>query len=294
MLRARGVRDVRDVREVCDVRERSGRGLRLLPIVALCFLAIAGCSARGPAPVAERSVADAPASGMHRVRAGETLYSIAWRYGLDWQALARRNGIGAPWLIRPGEALRVSGTGPAIARAAPTRPAADRSAASGRSATAPAAGAPTVRPAPGSQPVRDRAVTSSRAEQSVRTAQLRWIWPMDGELLQGFDASGSAPNKGIDIRGADGAPIRVAAPGEVVYAGGGLRGHRQLVIVKHDANWLSAYAHNGAGSRVREGQRLAAGDTVASVGGAPHQRILHFEIRRDGKPVDPAGVLPGR
>lgn len=266
-------------------------------LAACLLLAVAGlggCSGRGPAPVAERSVADVPASGVHRVRAGETLYSIAWRYGIDWQTLARRNGIGAPWLIRPGEDLRVAGTGSSAT-------AASRTAAStaGRPSTgAGRAHSPSVLvsdPPPASRPAatsRNEARAAPAAPGSSSPA--RWSWPLEGELLQEFSASGNAPNKGIDIRGASGATVRVAAPGEVVYSGSGLRGYRQLVIVKHDANWLSAYAHNSRSSLVREGQQLTAGAAVARVDGEPHQRVLHFEIRRDGTPVDPVAVLPRR
>jgi len=117
---------------------------------------------------------------------------------------------------------------------------------------------------------------------------------VEGEVLRGFVASGTRANKGLDIRAREGAAIAASAAGEVVYAGSGLRGFGQLVILKHDDTWLSAYAHNSP-SLVREGQRVGLGDRLAVLeGSAEHQRLVHFEIRRQGHPVDPTGILPRR
>lgn len=113
-------------------------------------------------------------------------------------------------------------------------------------------------------------------------------------MLRGFVASGARANKGLDIRAREGTAVAASAAGEVVYAGSGLRGFGQLVIVKHDETWLSAYAHNGP-SLVREGQRVRRGERLAVLeGSADHQRLVHFEIRRQGQPVDPATMLPRR
>ena len=112
--------------------------------------------------------------------------------------------------------------------------------------------------------------------------------------MRPYRTSGDDPNKGVDIRGAPGAAVTAAAAGQVVYAGAGLRGHARLVIVKHDDVWLSAYAHDDE-ILVAEGQVLEAGASLARLAGAERApRVLHFEIRRDGKPVDPTGLLPGR
>ena len=239
----------------------------------LLVLLLAGC-ASSPAPVTERGVSDPPPSGYHRVREGDTLYSIAWRYGVDWEALARRNRIGAPYTILPGQRIRVLASAPAspIAATASQEPAVSSAASDSASRT-------TARPPQARKPARP-------------TGPVAWDWPLEGEGVQGFALSGQSVNKGLDIRGAPGATVRAAARGEVVYAGTGLRGHSRLVIVKHDETWLSAYAHDDE-ILVEEGQQLVAGDQVARLtGDAP--RVLHFEIRRQGKPVDPRGLLPKR
>ena len=246
-------------------------------ILGLACLLLMSCSSRGPAPVAERGIADPPRSGYHRVREGDTLYSIAWRYGVDWDLLARRNRIAAPFTIFPGQRLRILGEAPAAPAPSRSRP------------------APTVTAAPdaGSDVARAETAPARRASPAV-TGPLRWAWPLQGEIVDGYRIRGATINKGIDIRGAPGALVRAAASGQVVYAGTGLRGHSQLVIVKHDDTWLSAYAHDDE-ILVREGQVVAAGDQVARLNARSEApRVLHFEIRRQGKPVDPADLLPGR
>jgi lipoprotein NlpD len=239
------------------------RWLRCVVLLALALLRL-GCTSR-PAPVSERgagagSRAAAAVPGQHRVREGDTLFSIAWRYGQDWRALAGRNGIAAPYTIYPGQLLVLQGAA-APATAARNAPAAR---------TRPA----TVRAPSGPMPA--------------------WSWPVEGAVVRGFVERGAEVNKGIDIRGTAGADVRAAAAGEIVYAGSGLRGFSQLVIVKHDDTWLSAYAHNSR-ILVKEGDRLEKGGRVARLEAADGEApLLHFEIRRDGKPVDPAALLPAR
>lgn len=237
---------------------------------------LAGCGSTGPAPVGDRGSSDVPSRGYHQVQRGDTLYSIAWRYGRDWRELAARNGIAAPYVIRPGDRIDLS-AGPARSTAAsPARTPAP--VASTSSAPAPAASSPAPRP----------------SAPAVPAADLDWAWPVDGEVVRGFVASGARTNKGLDIRAREGAAVAASAAGEVVYAGSGLRGFGQLVIVKHDDTWLSAYAHNSP-SLVREGQRVGRGDRLAVLhGSADHQRLVHFEIRRHGSPVDPTSILPRR
>jgi len=128
----------------------------------------------------------------------------------------------------------------------------------------------------------------------VPAGELNWAWPVEGEVVRGFVGSGARANKGLDIRAPEGAAVAASAAGEVVYAGSGLRGFGQLVILKHDDTWLSAYAHNSP-SLVSEGQRVGRGDRLAVLqGSGDHQRLVHFEIRRHGNPVDPASILPRR
>lgn len=242
---------------------------RWLPALGVGILLVwlAGCASTGPAPVGDRRVSDPPRSGYHTVQRGDTLYSIAWRYGQDWRELARRNAIPAPYLIRPGDRIRISG---------------------GRVASA-SAPQQASRPAP-----RTQSAPAPRPAPSAPAASLDWIWPVEGEVVRGFAASGARVNKGLDIRAARGAALQASAAGEVVYAGSGLRGFGQLIIVKHDDVWLSAYAHNSP-TLVSEGQRVNRGARLAVLDGSgDHSRVVHFEIRRRGSPVDPAGILPRR
>lgn len=240
-------------------------------LIFLLLLWIGGCASTGPAPVGDRGAADVPGSGFHEVRRGDTLYSIAWRYGWDWRELAAHNGISAPYLIRPGDRIDLD-------------PGPRRRAESSRSETV-----QTVPKTASSDPSAPRPTTPAAPAEDPT-----WVWPVEGEVLRGFVASGARANKGLDIRAREGAAVAASAAGEVVYAGNGLRGFGQLVIVKHDETWLSAYAHNSP-SLVREGQRVGRGDRLAVLeGSAEHQRLLHFEIRRQGRPVDPMSILPSR
>ncbi len=200
------------------------------------------------------------------VQRGDTLYSIAWRYQLDYRELADWNGIGSNYLIYPGQELRLTATGkppPATNEAAP--PAASAEAAG----TSPA----TVRlPALGS---------------------VSWQWPVDGAVLARFEAA-NATGKGIDIGGSVGLEIRAAAGGKVVYSGSGLIGYGKLIIINHNGQYLSAYAHNSE-LYVQEGDTVRGGDRIASMGLGPGRTpMLHFEIRRNGQPVDPLRFLPQR
>lgn len=211
------------------------------------------------------ATAPPPESGVHVVAKGETLYAIARRRGLRYVELARWNGIAPPYTVYPGQRLR-------LAPAAGT----------GTNA-APAPAGPPSAPASGSRP----AVASAPAE---REGPLVWSWPTEGTIIARFSPGG--PSKGIDIAGQAGQPIRAAAAGEVVYEGSGLRGYGQLIIVKHNAEFLSAYAHCAA-TYVREGSVIKAGQKIAEMGSTGTDRTkLHFEIRRRGIPVDPLEFLP--
>ena len=200
------------------------------------------------------------------VHHGDTLYSISFRYGMDYKQLAAINNIHPPYMIYPGERLRLgSASAPAIADSGPTGPVniSDHD-------TGPRIEAPTV-----------------------PDSGIHWAWPYDGTVVNGFSLSGKI-NKGIDILGKPGAKIRSSAPGVVVYAGGGLRGYGKLVIVKHNDRYLSAYGHN-ARIYVKEGEQVKAGQVLSSLGKANGvNELLHFEIRRDGKPQDPLRYLPRR
>ncbi|MGQ9426747.1 peptidoglycan DD-metalloendopeptidase family protein [Gilvimarinus sp. F26214L] len=210
---------------------------------------------------------------------GDTLYSIAWRYDLDVRRLARANRVAEPYTIFPGQRLNLdlSHIAPAVA-------------------AAPAPASP--KPAQDSRPFVKRSnnrATSTKPAAETRTgnSKLNWQWPVDGTILSGYSGE-MALNKGIDISAEKGEPVRAAEAGSIVYAGNGLRGYGNLLIIKHNQNYLSAYAHNSK-LLVAEGETVKAGQQIAKVGSSGTNRDkLHFEIRRDGKPVDPLRYLPSR
>ena len=260
----------------------------------------------------------------HVVGKGDSLYSIAWRFGIDYRTLAGANSIREPYTIFPGQRLLVPGpddiAAPEPAAAAPSEPvgSGETSVRGAGTAEEPAvvplppptgstiaaaepppksppavAGLPPKPPpaAPPKPPVTKTAsksaAPSSSAARSV--AGVRWTRPTSGSTISTFGRGG---NKGIDIGGTFEQPIRAAAPGRVVYAGSGLIGYGKLVIVKHDSRILSAYAHNER-LLVGEGDEVKGGQHIADMGRSGKGRVmLHFEIRRDGKPVDPLRYLP--
>ena len=242
-----------------------------------------GCASRAPGTQGAMALANIP--GTHVVRRDETLYRIATRHGLDWRDVARRNGIGPPYLIYPGQRIRLAGAAPISgstraasapsSRTAPAQPAPARPAPS-----PPVASAPAPRPAPSPGP-------------EAASGPPQWQWPTDGPVIRGFSNS-AMTRRGIAIAGQRGDEVRAASSGEVVYAGSGLVGYGRLIIIKHDARFISAYGHNEE-LLVREGQTVRAGERIARLGDSGAERpMLHFEIRLDGAPVDPTRYLPRR
>lgn len=225
-------------------------------------------------------------SGQYRVQRGDTLYSIAFRFGWDWKTLAARNGIAPPYLIRVGQIIRFDGqsayrppvaSAPVIVTPPSTRP------------SAPIQARPVQTPAPA--PVKP-APTITASAPTQRSAS-GWMWPSNGSVIGRFSSNGSL-NKGIDIAGELGQPVLAASDGSVVYAGSGLRGYGELVIIKHSDTYVSAYGHNRR-LLVQEGQQVKAGQKIAEMGSTGTDRVkLHFEVRRQGKPVDPLQYLPKR
>jgi lipoprotein NlpD len=245
----------------------------------LCLATLAGCSTHSTyAPVRDRTHAPQSTPGIHVVRSGETLFSIAWQYGLDYQTVAAWNRIRPPYTIYPGQKLGLRGPS-ARTRSAPPPPKS-------------AAGTPRAPAAPPPASV-NRPSAPPPAPQVTGTAVPRWQWPASGQVLRRFDANATG-KKGISIAGTDGAEIRAAAGGQVVYAGSGLVGYGRLIIVKHNDNYLSAYGHN-RNLLVQEGDPVRAGQVIAHMGSSGTNRTqLHFEIREKGKPVDPLRHLPRR
>jgi lipoprotein NlpD len=212
----------------------------------------------------------------YTVQSGETLYQIAFNRQLDYRDIAWWNGIGRDYLVYPGQILRLDPPLPGELRAPPRVPSHTASSGGGRP--------PVVK--------RPRSIQKPAPAQPSAPAAgpRRWAWPVKGPILARFNAAQG--RKGIDIGGSTGTAIRAAAAGKVVYAGGALKGYGQLLIIKHGEEYLTAYGHN-AKLLVAEGQQVEAGARIASMGLGPQNRpLLHFEIRRMGKPVDPGSLLP--
>ena len=233
-----------------------------------------------------------PVQGGHYVvRPGDTLYGIAFRFGWDWKQLAMRNNIAAPYTIRPGQTLLFSptNTAPVVAQRAPVTPISSATTTTTRPVTS--TSTPVV-----SRPVVTTVTNVPPASTPVSVTERSasgWSWPTAGTLIGRFSASGSL-NKGIDLAGTAGQSVLAASDGSVVYAGSGLRGYGELVIIKHNDTYVSAYGHNQR-LLVREGQRVQRGQKIAEMGSSGTDRVkLHFEIRRQGKPVDPLQYLPRR
>jgi len=237
-----------------------------------------------------------PKPGYYTVKSGDTLIRIGLDNGQNWKDLVRWNNLDNPNLIEVGQALRVvpPGVDPnAVATSRPVaatpprvepRPAAVASIASGASAppSAPvplATAAPPPAPAPTPPAPRD-------ADDDIT-----WSWPVSAAVATPFD---EARNKGLVFRGKAGDPVLAAADGRVVYAGSGLRGYGNLVILKHSPTYLTAYAHNQT-LLVKDDQAVKRGQKIAEMGSTDADSVqLHFEIRKQGKPIDPARLLPPR
>ena len=290
---------------------------RLLMAALLAFVVVSGtgCTGRLPPVSAQsspRKVSTTPAA--HVVQRGETLYAISVRYGIDYRQLARWNKIAAPFTIYPGQKLVLrtpSAVAGRTAGATSARPAASttKRPASRQPVTSPPlarqsmASKPETRPVgsvtastpvrPGERPkAKAKDVSSGKNVEQV-TESLNWSWPTKGRVVVKFDPADPTKN-GIDIEGEALQEIRVAEAGQVVYSGSGLVGYGNLVIVKHNEIFLTAYGYNSE-VLVKEGDELKAGAVIAKMGRGLNRRpALHFEVRREGKPVNPLLYLPRR
>jgi len=298
----------------------------------LIVLLLAGCASKQPAPVSERSTvpgkqtesakAATPAAkpattekdwrpDSYTVKKGDTLYSIGLEHGYDYKDIAQWNNIQPPYVISLGQQLRMKGP-----KAVPVQAATPESSEAVvtplkvEPATAkPLDGPPLITdPKAGKQPYSEQAATTAPPKPAVKPAEpaktdvpadktptpsgddVVWVWPASGKVLAGFNDMTSA--KGVDIAGTQGQPVLAAAPGKVIYSGAGVRGYGKLVIIKHNPTYLSVYAYNSQ-LLVKEGQEVAKGQKIAEMGSTDTDRVkLHFEIRKLGKPVDPAKYLP--
>jgi lipoprotein NlpD len=290
-------------------------------LVALVLVLMLACSYHPPAPIEEHSEGvvkrQLNSDGSYYVRSGDTLYAIAFGYGLDPKSVANWNGISSPYVIYPGQKLQLS---------APTSGTRNSAGSDGvqvsgikspgqtttRTVTSPAP-AKTVKPAPKtSAPVESVDKTSNKAATSstkktttnstgkataskstvVNTADPKgWKWPTKGPVRRSYVAGNPARN-GVDIVGKEGQSVIASSAGQVVYSGNGLIGYGELIIIKHNDKILSAYAHNKV-RLAHEGDKVSSGQKIAEMGrNASDEQILHFEIRVHGKPVNPLNYLP--
>ncbi|CAN5259301.1 peptidoglycan DD-metalloendopeptidase family protein [soil metagenome] len=265
-------------------------------LIILCLLtSLAGCTTNQLAPVEDGYRSPPTKKGAYRVKAGDTLYSIAWAFGNDYRELAQRNGISAPaYNIRTGQLIHINPdrhhhhTKHALPHTA--KPATVKSTVFNEPTPIKVTIQRTVivkksevKPAPiiAKQPI--------ATFRSVLGSVKHWNWPAQGKVIRGYSPTGGY--KGIDIAGTRGSAVLATADGKVVYSGRGLRGYGELVIIKHNEEYLSAYAHNSA-LLVKEGDSVRAGQEIAKMGNTDaNQVMLHFEIRRAGKPVNPMDYL---
>jgi len=253
--------------------KKRGDKIRLI-IISIIYASFLGCTSSSyKAPVIDAQPIPDHRIKTHTVAPGETVYSIALRYDLDYKKLSSINNLDNQYRIAPGQTLNldVSGYRPpdksvqSVARSAASKIAGKVESSKNKSVNVPVRAAPTK-----------------------PNHALQWQWPVKGEVLEEFQPD-SGLNKGIDIRGKLGEPVLAAADGEVVYSGTGLRGYGKLVIVKHNEQYLSAYAHNRV-LVVAEGDKVKAGQKITEVGfSGTNTAKLHFEIRLDGQPVNPLG-----
>ncbi len=307
---------------------------RLAVVLSVLFVAACASTAPAPVVErsAVGAPAKAAAAGdLYTIKAGDTLYSIAREHGIDYRDLIAWNSIENPNRIRPGVQLRVRPPGAAVAagETVVTQPVGAAAAVVEQRPLDGAAPLPAPLPAATSQSLKTepKAGKVPYSEEALAQAQrtpdagapmiakadpkpepkpeakpqteaaiagpddVPWIWPSAGSLIGQFSESGS---KGVDISGKPGDPVVAAGDGKVVYSGTGLRGYGKLIIVKHNATFLSAYAHNQT-LLVKEGQSVTRGQKIAEMGNTDSDQVkLHFEIRRQGKPVDPLKYLPPR
>lgn len=230
-----------------------------LGLLCAGFLFSACSTEKNFAPVVDINTMDAiPKTGFHRVTQGETLYAIAWRYGLDYRFVASQNHILPPYAIHPGEHLKLPVRNESLAKSEQSIPQTKTSSSI-------------------------HTVTKTLYLTSEKTSLSGWVMPAKGRV--------TSIQNGINISGKVGQPIYAARQGRVVYCGNGLRGYGNLIIIKHNSLYLSAYAHNRL-IYVKEGEEVKKGQKIAEMGNSGTDKtMLHFEIRKAGKPINPISVL---
>lgn len=293
-------------------------GIKGLALAAVAAIVLAGCASSTPAPVRDATtpppvVVQVQGGMFHVVQPGDTLMGISRSYGQSVADLVAWNGLSNPNQISVGQQIRVAPPEGAVAQTMAIPDTTEL-----RPLTPPVTEGPVLieEPKGGRQPYSDQAwaALQGRAETSAATASGQtptqtdqpagsaasaWIWPVNGgDILLGFEQpkgeNGKLLNKGIDIGSTPGTPVLASAPGTVMYAGSGLRGFGKLVIIRHESDYQTVYAHNQA-LLVKEGDTVTQGQKIAELGSTDADRpMLHFEIRRQGRPLDPLKHLPPR
>lgn len=280
----------------------------IILLVIISLLILPGCHRHHrPAKVSKPQTSivkrQLNADGSYYVRKGDTLYAIAFSYGLDPMEVAKLNGISSPYTIYPDQKLQLK---------SPSASSENRESSSGvkitgvkspgqvttKTVASPAASTRTSPPP--AQTTQTPAVSGTNAKSSSSTPPvssgtdpLNWKWPTNGRVIRGFVAGDPARN-GLDIAGKEGQAITASSAGQVVYSGNGLIGYGELIIVKHNEKMLSAYAHNRV-RLVKEGDQVWAGQKIAEMGrNSSNEQLLHFEIRALGKPTNPMDFLPSK
>lgn len=281
------------------------RGLGALGAVMLATGILAGCAQVNQAPVEDRGgwgasstktidpatlpgAENAGKPGYYTVQPGDTLIRIGLEHGQSWKDIARWSNLTNPNLIEVGQVVRVvplGGSDSESMHASGARPVTSSSVEP--TPLPPVSATPVTPVAKPATPV----PTPTPVVAGGDASGLGFVWPASGAVIAGFN---DATNKGVDIAGRAGDPVLAAADGRVVYAGSGLRGYGHLIILKHNNTYLTAYAHNQK-LLVKEDQAVKKGQKIAEMGSSDADRVkLHFEVRRQGKPVDPSRYLPAR
>lgn len=241
-----------------------------LTLYAVIVCLLLGCGTKPPkapyrAPVDDINRAPPKLQGTHVVQPGESFYMIAWRYNRDAEELARINHLHPPYALKAGQRIEL-----------------------GRQFHAKTSASPPATYV--STPVMVKKTTPSATKPILHQGGIAWEWPVKGKIIANFASQNG--QKGIDIAGQNGQSVITAAPGVVVYSGSGLRGYGQMIIIKHNDQFLSAYAHNSR-LLVKEGDVVVAHSKIAEMGQTDTESVrLHFEIRKNGQPVDPLMYLP--
>jgi len=260
--------------------------MRYFFTTAVCIIVlISGCTSNTLAPV--RKAGPLINNEYYIVQKGDTLFSIAFRYGVDFKTLAHINKLDSSYTIFPGQKIFFKNTNSVVKKKS-SKPRNRRSTIK--------TSKPKTASTKSSAATTNLSDTKGAAKSSVKpqkqsSAKLKWRWPLKGKILEKYSLKFNG-NKGIDIAAKKGQTVSAASAGIVVYCGTGLRGYGRLVIIKHSEDYLSAYAHNSK-ILVKEQQQVVQGQKIAVSGSSgTNQTKLHFEIRYKGKPVNPLQYLP--